>query len=143
MAAPTIETFISENAIPRNPFRIGQSYKPDWGAFVVTRYLYSITATGGETWQRCLFYLVFTFALSPLALAVDLAALAFYGAILLVKRIAEGLFLAVVNIIQAAFSKFLNTTLTIAAVVLVVLALYYRWNDITYFIKYILYYKFF
>lgn len=138
----TTETYISEKEI-QSKFRIYQAYKPNFGIFYATRYLYSIDAAGGKTWQRCLFYLVFNFALTPLSLVLDLLGAAVYGAILLTKRIAEGLFLATVSIIQSAFTKFLNTTLTIAAVLIVALALYYRWNDIIYYVHRLLYYKFF
>ena len=138
----TTETYISEKEI-QSKFRVGQSYKPNFGIFYATRYLYSIDAVGGKTWQRCLFYLVFNFALTPLSLALDLSGAALYGAILLIKRIAEGLFLATISIIKSAFTKFLNTTLTIAAVLIVALAIYYRWSDITYYVHKLLYYKFF
>lgn len=136
------ETYIPESAL-YTKFRVSQAYKPNFGIFYATRYLYSIDAVGGKTWQRCLFYLVFNFALTPLSLALDVSGAALYGAILLIKRIAEGLFLAAVSIIQSAFTKFLNTTLTIAAVLIVALAIYYRWSDITYYVHRLLYYKFF
>ncbi|MBO7596210.1 MAG: hypothetical protein J6T70_04115 [Bacteroidales bacterium] len=136
------ETFISETAI-KTKFRIEQAYKPDFGMFLITRYLYSITATGGNVWFRLLFFLLFTFALSPLALAADLTAAAVYALLVLTKKIIEGLWLAAVNILQAAVSKLLGTILTFAATVAALLTLYYKWDYITDFFKNILTYKYF
>ena len=82
-----------------------------------------------------LFFLSFTFFLSPLALAADLCGLVLYGSLLLAKRILEGLLLAVLNIGQTVISKFLGTAVTIGALIGTTLIIYYQWDAITNFIK--------
>ncbi|MBQ1884789.1 MAG: hypothetical protein II165_07230 [Bacteroidales bacterium] len=125
------ETYISESEIHRPKFHIGQSYKPDFGAWLSLRWLYSITATDGKVWQHVIFYLFFTLLLSPLALTLDLMGILIYGLFLLAKKFLEGLFAAVFAICQKA----IGIAAMIAAAVGTILIIYFKWDVITDFIK--------
>ena len=126
-----IETYISESEIHRPKFHIGQSYKPDFGAWLALRWLYSITATDGKVWQHVVFYLLFTLLLSPLALTLDLLGILIYGLFLLAKKFLEGLFAAVFAVCQKA----IGIAAMIAAAVGTILIIYFKWDVITDFIK--------
>jgi len=125
------ETYISESEIHRPKFHIGQSYKPDFGAWLSLRWLYSITATDGKVWQHVIFYLFFTLLLSPLALTLDLMGILIYGLFLLAKKFLEGLFAAVFAVCQKA----IGIAAMIAAAVGTILIIYFKWDVITAFIK--------
>lgn len=125
------ETYISESEIHRPKFHIGQSYKPDFGAWLALRWLYSITATDGKVWQHVVFYLLFTLLLSPLALTLDLLGILIYGLFLLAKKFLEGLFAAVFAVCQKA----IGIAAMIAAAVGTILIIYFKWDVITDFIK--------
>ncbi len=125
------ETYISESEIHRPKFHIGQSYKPDFGAWLALRWLYSITATDGKVWHHVIFYLFFTLLLSPLALTLDLMGILIYGLFLLAKKFLEGLFAAVFAICQKA----IGIAAMIAAAVGTILIIYFKWDVITDFIK--------
>lgn len=125
------ETYISESEIHRPKFHIGQSYKPDFGAWLSLRWLYSITATDGKVWQHVIFYLFFTLLLSPLALTLDLLGILIYGLFLLAKKFLEGLFAAVFAVCQKA----IGIAAMIAAAVGTILIIYFKWDVITDFIK--------
>lgn len=125
------ETYISESEIHRPKFHIGQSYKPDFGAWLALRWLYSITATDGKVWQHVIFYLFFTLLLSPLALTLDLLGILIYGLFLLAKKFLEGLFAAVFAVCQKA----IGIAAMIAAAVGTILIIYFKWDVITDFIK--------
>lgn len=125
------ETYISESEIHRPKFHIGQSYKPDFGAWLSLRWLYSITATDGKVWQHVVFYLLFTLLLSPLALTLDLLGILIYGLFLLAKKFLEGLFAAVFAVCQKA----IGIAAMIAAAVGTILIIYFKWDVITDFIK--------
>ena len=125
------ETYISESEIHRPKFHIGQSYKPDFGAWLSLRWLYSITATDGKVWQHVVFYLFFTLLLSPLALTLDLLGILIYGLFLLAKKFLEGLFAAVFAVCQKA----IGIAAMIAAAVGTILIIYFKWDVITDFIK--------
>ena len=124
------ETYISESEIHRPKFHIGQSYKPDFGAWLSLRWLYSITATDGKVWQHVVFYLFFTLLLSPLALTLDLLGILIYGLFLLAKKFLEGLFAAVFAVCQKA----IGIAAMIAAAVGTILIIYFKWDVITDFI---------
>ncbi len=124
------ETYISEKEL-QTKFRIAQAYKPNFGKFVATRWLYSITANGGKTWQRFLFFLLFTLALSPLALTADFCGLAVFGLLVLAKKFLEGVLVAVLTVGQ----RFLGTAAVIGALIGSILILYYKWDVITSFVK--------
>ena len=125
------ETYISESEVNRPKFHIGQSYKPDFGAWLSLRWLYSITATDGKVWQHVIFYLLFTLLLSPLALTLDLLGILIYGLFLLAKKFLEGLIAAVF----AACQKAIGIAAMIAAAVGTILIIYFKWDVITDFIK--------
>ena len=125
------ETYISESEVHRPKFHIGQSYKPDFGAWLALRWLYSITATDGKVWQHVIFYLFFTLLLSPLALTLDLLGILIYGLFLLAKKFLEGLFAAVFAVCQKA----IGIAAMIAAAVGTILIIYFKWDVITDFIK--------
>ena len=125
------ETYISESEVNRPKFHIGQSYKPDFGAWLSLRWLYSITATDGKVWQHVIFYLFFTLLLSPLALTLDLMGILIYGLFLLAKKFLEGLFAAVFAVCQKA----IGIAAMIAAAVGTILIIYFKWDVITDFIK--------
>ena len=125
------ETYISESEVHRPKFHIGQSYKPDFGAWLSLRWLYSITATDGKVWQHVVFYLLFTLLLSPLALTLDLLVILIYGLFLLAKKFLEGLFAAVFAVCQKA----IGIAAMIAAAVGTILIIYFKWDVITDFIK--------
>jgi len=128
------ETYINAAEL-QSKFHIEQSYKPDFGAWIALRWLYSITATGGKVWQHVVFYLLFTFTLSPLALAADLTGITLWGLLLVAKRILEGLLLAVLNIVQTVATRFLGTAAIITVVTSAVIIIYYKWQVISDFIK--------
>ena len=128
------ETYINAAEL-QSKFRIEQAYKPDFGKFLAVRWLYSITATGGKTWQQVVFFLLFTFTLSPLAFVADLTGIALWGLLLLAKRIIEGVLLAVLNIVQTVATRFLGTAAIIAAITLAAFIIYYKWQAISDFIK--------
>lgn len=125
------ETYISESEVNRPKFHIGQSYKPDFGAWLSLRWLYSITATDGKVWQHVIFYLFFTLLLSPLALTLDLLGILIYGLFLLAKKFLEGLIAAVFAVCQKA----IGIAAMIAAAVGTILIIYFKWDVITDFIK--------
>ena len=125
------ETYISESEIHRPKFHIGQSYKPDFGAWIALRWLYSITATDGKVWQHVIFFILFTLLFSPLALALDIAGLVVYGLLLLAKKFLEGVLAAVLAICQKA----IGTAAMIAAAVATILLIYFQWHTITDFVK--------
>ena len=127
----TTETYIAESEIHRPKFHIGQSYKPDFGAWLSLRWLYSITATDGKVWQHVIFYLFFTLLLSPLALTLDLLGIFIYGLFLLAKKFMEGVFAAVLAVCQKA----LGTAAMIAAAFATILIIYFQWHTITDFVK--------
>ena len=124
------ETYISESEW-QGKFKVSQDYHPDFGKFLAVRWLYSISATGGRIWMRILFYLLFTLTLSPLALAVDIAALAVYALLLVAKKFLEG----VVAAVLAVITKAAGTVAIIAAVVVTILILYFKWDVVICFVK--------
>lgn len=124
------ETYISEKEL-QTQFRIEQAYKPDFGKFLAVRWLYSITVTSGKTWQKVLFFLLFTLTLSPLALVIDLLGILAYGLLLVVKKFLDGVFAAVLAICQKA----LGTAAIIAAAIGTILIIYFKWHVITDFVK--------
>lgn len=124
------ETYINAAEL-QTKFHIEQAYKPDFGKFIATRWLYSITATGGKVWQHVIFYLLFTFTLSPLALAADIAALAVYALLLVAKKFLEGVLAAVLTVC----TKAAGTVAIIAAAVGTIIIIYYKWDAIQDFIK--------
>lgn len=124
------ETFISETEYLQK-FHVEQSYKPDFGAFLAIRWLYSITAIGGKWWQRVLFYIVFTLSLSPLTFAIDIAALVVYAVLLIVKKFLEG----VLSAILAVCTKAATTVAIIVAAIGTILIIYLKWDVITSFVN--------
>ena len=124
------ETYISAAEL-QTKFHIEQAYKPDFGKFLIVRWLYSITATDGKVWQHVIFYLLFTLLLSPLALTLDLLGILIYGLFLLAKKFLEGLFAAVFAVCQKA----IGIAAMIAAAVGTILIIYFKWDVITDFIK--------
>lgn len=124
------ETFISETEY-LHQFHVEQSYKPDFGAFLAIRWLYSITATGGKWWQRSLFYIVFTLTLSPLTFAIDIAALIVYAAVQIVKKFLEGVLAAILTVC----TKAAGTVAIIAAAVGTILIIYLKWDAIVIYVS--------
>ncbi len=124
------ETYISTTEL-QNRFRITQGYRPNFGAFLVVRWLYSISAEGGKGWQRVLFFLAFTLTFSPLALALDIVGIVVYGLLVIAKKFLEGVLAAVIAICQKA----IGTAAVIAAAVASVLIIYFKWQAISDFIK--------
>lgn len=108
------------------PFRVEQTYKPDFGAFLCVRWLYSITATGGKWWQRFLFYVVFTLSLSPLTFALDIAALCIYAVVQIAKKFFEGVLAAILTVC----TKAAGTVAIIAAAVGTILIIWLKWDVI-------------
>lgn len=126
----TIETYISAQELQQR-FRVEQSYKPDFGAFLAIRWLYSITATGGKVWQRLLFFVIFTLTLSPFTLATDIAALAIYAAGIVAKKFIEGLLAAILTVC----TKAAGAVAVIVAAVGTTLTIYFKWDAIICFVK--------
>lgn len=126
----TTETYISTQELQQK-FRVEQSYKPDFGAFLAVRWLYSITATGGKVWQRLLFFIFFTLTLSPLTLAIDIAALVIYAAAIVAKKFLEGVLAAILTVC----TKAAGAVAVIAAAVGSILIIYFKWDAITSFVK--------
>ena len=128
------ETYISEKEIAAR-FKIVQAYKPNFGAFYLLRCLYSITAAGGETWQRLAFFALFTFPFTAVAIVIDLACIAFAGVGKILFKVIEGLWLMAVSVVRAVFgtivSNYLGTVLKIGAAVSAILLIYYNWSTLT------------
>lgn len=112
-------------------FHVEQAYKPDFGAFLAIRWLYSITATGGKWWQRFAFYVVFTLSLSPLTFAIDIAALFIYAAVQIVKKFLEGVLAAILTVC----TKAAGTVAIIAAAVGTILIIYIKWDAIVIYVS--------
>lgn len=112
-------------------FHVEQAYKPDFGAFLAIRWLYSITATGGKWWQRFIFYVVFTLSLSPLTFAIDIAALIVYATVQIVKKFLEGVLAAILTVC----TKAAGTIAIIAAAVGTILIIYLKWDAIVIYVS--------
>lgn len=112
-------------------FHVEQAYKPDFGAFLCVRWLYSITATGGKWWQRFAFYVVFTLSLSPLTFVIDIAALIIYAAVQIVKKFLEGVLAAILTVC----TKAAGTVAIIAAAVGTILIIYIKWDAIVIYVS--------
>lgn len=112
-------------------FHVEQAYKPDFGAFLAIRWLYSITATGGKWWQRFIFYLIFTLSLSPLTFAIDIAALCIYAVVQIAKRFLEGVLAAILTVC----TKAAGTVAIIAAAVGTILIIYLKWDAIVIYVS--------
>lgn len=124
------ENYISEKELYQQ-FHVEQSYKPDFGAFLCVRWLYSITATGGKWWQRFLFYIAFTLSFSPLTFLIDIVALSIYAVIQILKKFLEGVLAAILTIC----TKAAGTVAIIAAAVGTSLIIYLKWDEIVSFLN--------
>lgn len=125
------ENYYTELELLYQKFHVEQSYKPDFGAFLCVRWLYSITATGGKWWQRFAFYVVFTLSLSPLTFAIDIAALCIYAAVQIVKKFLEGVLAAILTVC----TKAAGTVAIIAAAVGTILIIYLKWDAIVIYVS--------
>ena len=127
------ETFISETEYLQK-FHVKQSYKPDFGAFYVTRCLFAVIVDGAA-WIKATAFAV-QFSLTPLTLSLDIAALLIVGALMLIKKIIELAITLIFNLITTLFStiikSYIGTTLKIVAILIVALYCYLDWDSVCY-----------
>lgn len=121
--------------IPAESFRIAQRYCPNFGIFYAIRLLLSIQAQGGAWWQKVAFYACFTALLLPLALLVDIVSLAVYLSYLIIKKLFQIVFAAILLLLEVIIKNFIGAVLLIAALVFSTIFIYLKWPQITDFIK--------
>lgn len=128
-----VDTYISIKDLKRR-FAIYVGYKPDFGAFYVTRCLFAVIVDGAA-WIKATAFAV-QFSLTPLTLSLDIAALLAAGALWLVKKIIELAITLVFNVISTLFStvikSYIGTTLKIVAILIVALYCYLDWDNVVY-----------
>jgi len=128
-----VDTYISIKDLKRR-FAIYVGYKPDFGAFYVTRCLFAVIVDGAA-WIKATAFAV-QFSLTPLTLSLDIAALLVVGALWLVKKIIELAITLIFNLITTLFStvikSYIGTTLKIVAILIVALYCYLDWDNVVY-----------
>jgi hypothetical protein len=128
-----VDTYISIKDLKRR-FAIYVGYKPDFGAFYVTRCLFAVIVDGAAWIKATAFAL--QFSLTPLTLSLDIAALLVVGALWLVKKIIELAITLIFNVITTLFStvikSYIGTTLKIVAILVVALYCYLDWDFVCY-----------
>lgn len=121
--------------IPAESFRVRQRYCPQFGIFYLLRQLFSIHAEGGKWWQKTLFYVLFTFPLTLVALALDTCSLLLYCAFLIFKKLIDILTAAAIALIQTAIKKTVGVILTLLSICFTVLLIWFKWDVIVELIK--------
>lgn len=128
-----VDTYISIKDLKRR-FAIYVGYKPDFGAFYVTRCLFAVIVDGAA-WIKATAFAV-QFSLTPLTLSLDITALLVVGALWLVKKIIELAITLIFNLITTLFStvikSYIGTTLKIVAILIVALYCYLDWDNVVY-----------
>lgn len=126
-----VDTYINIKDLKQR-FSIYVGYKPEFGAFYVTRCLFAVIVDGAA-WIRATAFAV-QFSLTPVALSLDLSALVVVGGLMLVKKIIELAITLIFNLITMVFStvikSYLGTTLKIVAILMVALYCYLEWDNV-------------
>ena len=121
-------------------FSIYVGYKPDFGAFYVTRCLFAVIVDG-SAWIKAVAFIV-QFSLTPVALSLDLSALMVVGVLMLVKKIIELVINLIFKIITTLFStiikSYIGTTLKIVAILIVALYCYLDWDCVCYVVTWLI-----
>ena len=133
------DTYISINELKKR-FRIYIGYKPDFGIFYITRCLYAVITDGAE-WIKVVAFVI-QFSLTPIALALDLAALLTLGLAYAAYKILCSVISLIIKCFTTVFStvvsSYLGTLLKLAAVVMFALGVYLGWDDILYWMTWLL-----
>lgn len=128
-----VDTYINVKDL-KNRLSVCIGYKPDFGAFYITRWLYAIMFDGAG-WIKATAFVI-QFSLTPFALSLDFAALLVVGVLWLAKKICEMVITLIFNAISALFStvikSYLGTILKLVAILMVVLYCYLDWDSVWY-----------
>lgn len=127
MKEPEIINYIPERETPK--FRLFFARPAKFGAFFLTRCLYSIDAEG-KVWQQNIF-IVFVGALTIAAVAVDLVALLLVWTGKLMFYILRSVWDVVLYAVKVVLNKLFGTALKWVTIVLIILILYLKWHEIT------------
>lgn len=121
-------------------FSIYVGYKPNFGAFYVTRCLFAVIVDGAP-WIKAVAFAV-QFSLTPVALSLDLSALVVVGVLMLVKKIIELAITLIFKVITTLFSTIIKscigTTLKIVAILIVALYCYLDWDSVCYVVTWLI-----
>lgn len=127
------ENYYTEQELYKK-FHVEQAYKPDFGAFYVTRCLFSVIVNG-SSWIKAVAFAV-QFSLTSVALSLDLSALIVVGVLMLVKKIIELAITLIFKLITTLFStvikSYIGTALKIVAILMVALYCYLDWDFVCY-----------
>ena len=126
-----VDTYVNIKYFKKR-FNVYVGYKPDFGAFYVTRCLFAVIVEGA-VWIKAVAFVV-QFSLTPVALSLDIAALVVVGVLMLVKKIIELAISLIFNLITTLFStvikSYIGTTLKIVAILIVALYCYLDWDSV-------------
>lgn len=133
------DTYISVRELKKR-FTIYVGYKPDFGVFYVVRWLYAIVVDGAE-WIKVLSFVI-TFALTPLALSIDFAALLSVGVLYVAYKIVVTVIDLIIKCFSTLFStivsNYLGTLLKLVAIAMFAMSIYLKFEDIWYGVNWLL-----
>lgn len=117
-------------AVNCEPFKISQYYKPRKGVFYVVRLLYSIKAQGGTMFKRSVFYILFTFTLTPLCLFIDFVTLIAIATFYILRFLAKNIYSMFKDVFSVILNNYIATFLKLAAIVTIVILIIQKWQSI-------------
>ena len=123
--------YVPENAPP--PFRIFRTKEVEFGYFYATRLLFAYDCDGRE-WLQNLFAAL-AGLIFPAAFVLDLCGIAVWYACKIIYKIFCGVWNLVLECLKNGFKNSVGVLLKIATILLSLLIIYYKWHEITDFIK--------
>lgn len=127
MKEPEIINYIPEDEMPK--FRLFFARPAKFGAFFLTRCLYSIEAEG-KPWQQNMFIATVGILTAPTAIIDTVCLLVAYLA-RLVWYIIKSLWSLVIYAVKVILRYFFGTALKWVTLVLIALILWLKWDEIT------------
>ena len=123
--------YVPENAPP--PFRIFRTKEVEFGYFYATRLLFAYDCEGRECLQTLFAALA---GLSfPIAFAFDLCGIIIWYVCKILYKIFCGAWNLCLKCLENGFKNSVGVLLKIATILLSLLIIYYKWHEITDFIK--------
>lgn len=123
--------YVQENVPP--PFRIFRTKDVKFGVFYATRLLFAYDCEGRE-WLQNLFAALAGLSF-PVAFVFDLIGIAVWYACKILYKIFCSVCNLVLKCIEDGFKNSVGVLLKIATILLSLLIIYYKWHEITDFIK--------
>lgn len=123
--------YIPENTSP--PFHIFRNKEVKFGIFYASRLLFAYDCEG-RAWQENFFAAVVGL-MFPAAFVLDLCGIAVWYVCKITYKIFCGVWNLVLKCIEDGFKNSVGVLLKIATILLSLLIIYYKWHEITDFIK--------